>query len=141
MKTFSYSYDPAGNRLTEQIDGTISHFFYNALNELTSSDGTGGDAVTYEWDAEHRLTSMSSGNKSTQFTYDGLGRRVGIRQLVDGSEVSNRRFVWCDDVICEERNLSGAVLKRFFDEGMKVENGPAAGASSIHVIIWALFGS
>jgi RHS repeat-associated protein len=64
---------------------------------------------------------------STQFTYDGLGRRVGIRQLLDGTEVSNRRFLWCDSDICEERTQDGAVAKRYFIQGMKIENGPAAG--------------
>jgi RHS repeat-associated protein len=52
---------------------------------------------------------------------------VGIRQLASGSEVSNRRFIWCEDEICEERTPSGAVLKRFFDQGMKIESGLAAG--------------
>jgi RHS repeat-associated protein len=67
------------------------------------------------------------GNQRTEFTYDGLSRRVAIRQLVNGSEVSRRRFVWCGDEICEERDGTGAVTKRFFPQGMKVESGPAAG--------------
>lgn len=39
VKTFGYSYDPAGNRLTEQVDATTRQFSYNALNELTSIEG------------------------------------------------------------------------------------------------------
>jgi RHS repeat-associated protein len=127
LRTFNYTYDPAGNRLSEQIDATTSHFSYNALNELTSSDVPSGNAATYEWDAENRLTRLSAGNQSTQFAYDGLGRRVGIRQLVNGSEASNRWFVWCDNEICEERTPSGAVSKRFFDQGMKMEIGLVTG--------------
>jgi hypothetical protein len=30
-------------------------------------------------------------------------------------------------MICEERDAAGAVTKRFFPQGMKVESGPAAG--------------
>jgi RHS repeat-associated protein len=71
--------------------------------------------------------AVHSGNESTQFSYDGFGRRVGIRELVDGSVVSERRFLWCDDNICEERAPSGAVSKRFFDQGMQLENGPTTG--------------
>ena len=126
--SFKYSYDPAANRLSEQIDTTTTNFSYNALNELTSSDGAGGVASTYQWDAEQRLTTLNAGNESTQFTYDGRGRCVGIRQLTGGSEVSNRRFIWCDGKVCEERTSIGTVVKRFFEQGMHLESGPTTGA-------------
>lgn len=125
-QTFGYSYDPASNRLTEQVDATIRQFSYNALNQLTSIEGDASPAATYQWDAEHRLISVSSGNQTTQFTYDGLGRRVGIRQSVDNSEVSNRWFVWCDDEICEERTVNNSVSKRFFQQGIQLNGGPSA---------------
>jgi len=127
VKIFGYTYDPAGNRLIEQIDASSQQFSYNALNQLTSVKGGSGLSATYQWDAEHRLISMTSGNQVMKFTYDGFGRRVGIRKLVNDSEVSNRRFVWCDNEVCEECDASGAVLKRFFLQGMKVETGAAAG--------------
>jgi YD repeat-containing protein len=73
LKTFNYSYDPAGNRLTERIDATTRQFSYNALNELTSIEGDADLDATYQWDAEHRLISITSGNQNTEFTYDGLG--------------------------------------------------------------------
>jgi RHS repeat-associated protein len=46
---------------------------------------------------------------------------------VNGTEVSNRRFVWCDNEICEEQTPAGIVTKRFFNEGMKVETGLEVG--------------
>jgi RHS repeat-associated protein len=129
VKTFDYSYDPASNRLTEQVDATVRQFSYNALNELTSIEGdTSLATTTYQSDAEHRLTSVTSGIQKTEFTYDGLGRRVGLRQLVNGAEVSDRRFVWCDNELCEERTPGGVVSKRFFAQGVKVETAGAAGA-------------
>lgn len=127
VKTFGYSYDLASNRLTEQIDATLRQFSYNALNELTSVEGDASPSVTYQWDAEQRLISVSSGNQETLFTYDGLGRRVGICQLMNGTEVSNRRFVWCDSEICEERDLTGTVLKQYSPQGMKLEAGATTG--------------
>ena len=128
VKTFGYSYDPASNRLIEKIDATTRQFSYNALNELTSIENDTSPTTTYQWDAEHRLISIASGNQNTEFTYDGLGRRVGIRQGVNGAEVSSRRFLWCDDEICEERTSAGIVSKRFFFQGMKVESGVTAGS-------------
>jgi RHS repeat-associated protein len=116
VKTFNYSYDPAGNRLTERIDATTRQFSYNALNELTSIEGDADLDATYQWDAEHRLISITSGNQNTEFTYDGLGHRVGIRFLVNGA-----------DEICEERTPAGIVSKRFFLQGMKVETGVTSG--------------
>jgi RHS repeat-associated protein len=71
--------------------------------------------------------AVTVGNQRTEFTYDGLSRRVAIRQLVNGSEISLRRFVWCGREICEERDAAGAVTKRFFPQGMKVESGPSSG--------------
>jgi RHS repeat-associated protein len=135
-KVFQYTYDLAGNRLTERItEQTFSAtkilsdntFSYNALNQLTSVSGGASAEATYEWDAEQRLVAVNSGNERTQFTYDGLGRRVGIRKLVDGSEVSNRLFVWCDNEICEERTPSGNVSKRFFHQGMEISSGANTG--------------
>ena len=53
-------------------------------------------------------------NAQSSLTMD-LGRRVGIRQLTNGSEVSFRHFVWCGHEICEERRMgwwrSGSSLK------------------------------
>jgi RHS repeat-associated protein len=84
-------------------------------------------ARTNEWDAEDRLIAVTTGNQRTEFTYDGYGRRVGIRQLVNGAEVSHRRFVWCESEVCEERNANGTLVKRFFPEGVKIETGPVTG--------------
>jgi RHS repeat-associated protein len=128
LKLLAYTYDLAGNRSFEHVDDTTSRYSYNALNELISSEGAGGVDVVYHWDAENRLADVVAGNQITQFTYDGLGRRVGIRQLANGAEVSNRRFVWCDNELCEERTLGGSVSKRFFAQGMKVEAGTAVGS-------------
>lgn len=129
VNTFAYAYDPADNRLTERVGGTIHQTTYNALNQLSSSTVPGA-LRTNEWDALDRLTAVVSGNERTEFTYDGLSRLASIRKLVNGAEVSHRRFVWCGGQICEERDAAGAVTKRYFPQGMKVESGPAAGTYS-----------
>jgi RHS repeat-associated protein len=123
-----YTYDPAGNRLIEQIGTTTNIASYNALNELTTSTASLANAATNEWDAEQRLAAVTAGNQRTEFAYDGLGRRTGIRLLVNGIEVSNRRFLWNGNDIAEERTVAGAVAKRFFGQGMTLEAGPNAGS-------------
>jgi RHS repeat-associated protein len=125
ISTFIYSYDPAANRLTEQVSSSNYTATYNALNQISTS--TSGVTRTNEWDAQDRLVAVNIGNQRTEFTYDGLSRRVSIRHLTNGVEVTFRRFVWCDGEICEERNAAGSVTKRFFPQGMKVETGPNAG--------------
>jgi RHS repeat-associated protein len=125
--TFAYTYDPAANRLTEQVGASNFTATYNALNEVSTTTVPGA-ARTNEWDARDRLAAVTVGNQRTEFTYDGVGRRVAIRGLVNGSEISYRRFLWCGGEICEERDAAGAVIKRFFSNGMKIESGPAAGS-------------
>lgn len=121
-----YTYDPAANRLSEQIGTTTTHLSCNALNELTASDAPGA-AVTYQWDAEHRLVSATSGSQSTELTYDGHGRCTGISQSVGGAEISSRLFLWAGGQISEERAPDGTVSKRFFRQGVTLETGSTPG--------------
>jgi RHS repeat-associated protein len=127
VNSFSYSYDPAANRLTEQIGPSNSSATYNGLNQIRT---TTAPEITSsnEWDALDRLVAVNVGTERSEFTYDGASRMTSIRKLINRSEVSIRRFVWCGDEICEERDSAGVVTKRFFGQGMKVESGPSAGA-------------
>ena len=123
---FAYSYDLAGNRLTEQVGASNHTATYNALNQISTTTAP-GLGRTNEWDALDRLVAVNVGNQRTEFTYDGLSRRMAIRKLVNGSEVSHRRFVWSGSEICEERDASGVVTKRFYPQGMRLETGANAG--------------
>jgi RHS repeat-associated protein len=127
ISTFAYAYDFAGNRVTEQAGSSNYAATYNALNQINTATAP-AVSHTNEWDAMNRLVAVQAGNQRTEFTYDGLARLTSIRKRVGGSEVSFRRFVWCDDMPCEERDVSGAVTKRFFHQGMKQESGPNAGS-------------
>jgi RHS repeat-associated protein len=129
VDVFAYTYDLAGNRLTEQVGGSNYTATFNALNQISTTTTASGALHTNEWDAVNRLTAVNAGNQRTEFAYDGLSRMVGIRKLVNGSEVSYRRFVWCGEQICEERDAAGAnVSKRFYAQGVKLETGASAGA-------------
>jgi RHS repeat-associated protein len=127
VNSFAYTYDPLGNRLSEQTGSSNYIATYTALNQVNTSTAPGASR-TNEWDAENRLVAVNAGNTRTEFAYDGESRLSAIRQLTNGTEVSFRRFVWCDN-ICEERDASGAVTtKRFWDQGVKIETGANAGS-------------
>lgn len=72
---YQYTYDGAGNRLSQMVNGTTTTYSYNAGNELTAnSSGT-----TYSYDADGNLTGSSAGlaltynskNQTTQFVLGG----------------------------------------------------------------------
>jgi len=92
---------------------------HDANGNLTS-DGTNG----YFYDAENRLLQITypgSGNNS-QFTYDALGHRVKIVERSGGSITATRQFVWLPGAAqpSEERDGSGAVVKRFYGLGQQI---------------------
>jgi RHS repeat-associated protein len=127
VNTFAYTYDQAGNRLTEQAGSSTYDATFNALNQISTTTAP-VPGRTNEWDVANRLTAVNLGNTRTEFSYDGLSRPVAIRKLVNGAEVSFRRFVWCGRQLCEERDASGAnVTKRFFAQGVQLATGPNSG--------------
>ena len=128
IKAFRYAYDPNDNRFMEVADAVTNTTTYNALNQISTSTISSASR-TNEWDAEDRLVAVIAGNQRTEFAYDGESRLRSIRFLTNGSQVSLRRFVWCDDALCEERDASGGtVTKRFITQGMKIETGTNMGS-------------
>jgi RHS repeat-associated protein len=126
INSFAYGYDPAGNRVGELASGATNSATYNALNQLATTT-TSGLSHTNEWDAANRLVAVTTENNRTEFSYDGFGRTASIRKMTDGVEISFRRLVWSANVLCEERDAAGAVTKRFFPQGVRLESGPNAG--------------
>jgi len=129
---YAYTYDPAGNRLTETIDGSTTTGSYNVLNQLGTLT-SGGAAVlplqTYEWDAENRLTviNYTGTNQRSEFSYDGLGRRIRIAERTNGVLQGDSRYVWCGNEICEVRDSGGAnVARRLFKQGEVLVGSPNA---------------
>jgi RHS repeat-associated protein len=112
--------DYSGNLRTNTYDvsqsGSTTSYTYDSNGNLTG-DGT----RTFEWDAENRLLAVEAGTHRSEFTYDGLGRRVRIVEKVSGSTTSDHWFLWCGIEMCEERNSAGStVTKRFFGQGVEI---------------------
>lgn len=86
--TVSYSYDPAGNRLTETEGGSTTNYTYDAAGQLASVGSesyaydeagnlTQAGSDSYSWDHDSRLVSAEVGSHNATYTYDGDGVRVG----------------------------------------------------------------
>jgi RHS repeat-associated protein len=118
IRDYAYSYDRAGNRLSETIDGGApTTYSYNAANQISNagfafdnngnmtSDGTN----THVWDRANRLKSMGG----SSYAYDGLGNRVSqtisqdiISYLLD-VQPGLTRVIAADDGTNTERYIHG----------------------------------
>ncbi len=101
----------------------------NSASQTLTYDADGNltvDAVCdriLSWDAKNRLTQIARGTNTTQISYDGLDRWVQILEKAGTTTNSVKRFVWCGLDLCEERDQSGAVVKRFFPQGAEGVGG------------------
>ena len=95
--------------------------YQHDLNGNLINDG----ARAFEWDAENRLVAVTitaTGHRS-EFGYDGMGRRVCIRELdPDQTQTlqvtSDKKYLWDGVEIAEERSTDGStVLRRFYQQG------------------------
>lgn len=97
-----------------------------ALNDQAYSYDDNGNLLSdgersYSWDAEDRLVKItypSQSGKQTEFTYDGLGRRVIIATTpAGGGDSTTTNYLWCGDRICQSRGSGGLTQRSYFDEG------------------------
>jgi len=98
-RSFQYSYDAAGNRLTQSVCAgagctpVTTNYVYDNANRLTSVNGVAqtwdnngnllsDGASTYSYDAANRLKSVSNQSTVSSYQYNGLGDRLS--QTVNG---------------------------------------------------------
>jgi RHS repeat-associated protein len=111
----------------------------NNLNQITNLSGqaythdangnlTSDGARTYSWDAENRLvgiTYVAQPGKATAFTYDGLGRRAAIIETAAGGGTPTMTtYLWCGLTLCQARDASGTVIRKYAAEGEVRMGGP-----------------
>ncbi len=79
-----------------------------------------GDGLrTYQWDAENRLVKISyvGTARSTEFSYDGLSRRIGLVEKNGATVLQARQFIWEGLRIAAERDAAGQLVRRYWSEG------------------------
>ncbi|HYR83403.1 MAG TPA: RHS repeat-associated core domain-containing protein [Terriglobia bacterium] len=113
VKATDYSGNTRTNTYDINASGSTKAFTHDSNGNVTS-DGT----RTFEWDAENRLLAVNNGTHRSEFSYDGLSRRVRIVEKDNSVTTSDTRFLWCNLELCEERDSTGGtVTKRFFPQG------------------------
>ncbi|PZF14440.1 hypothetical protein DEI98_01925 [Curtobacterium sp. MCLR17_034] len=96
--TWTYTYDSAGNRLTETVTGdrsTSQALKFNAVGQITNSgysyDGTGNmtaaPGATFTYNGAQQMTSSTKDGKKTTYTYAGADmNRLLSQRTEDGPE-------------------------------------------------------
>jgi RHS repeat-associated protein len=121
VSTSAWAYDKAGNRTSETINGVTTTATHNALNELIATTAA-LPPVTYEWDAENRLIAINQGTKRSEFTFDGLGRRVKLIEKESSLIVQRLSYLFDGLQLRETRDNTGSLKeKRFFSQGFQSE--------------------
>lgn len=112
-----YTYDAVGNRTTASLNGAVTNYTINNLNQLTAVNSTSFsfddrgnltyDGVFYKtYDAENRLIRDSASPASViTYTYDAIGRRVA--KTTNGNTL---KYTFSGAAPIEERNNSNVLL-------------------------------
>lgn len=117
-KSYTYTYEPAGNRLSETDNGTTRNFTYNSLNELKSTEGWNPAATQYEWDGANRLHSVVAGNQRWNLAYDHFGMVKRVTASLSGVITDDKIFVRHATELVGEFNSQGERTNLFYTQGM-----------------------
>ena len=144
-----FTYDPAGNRLSQNIHGVTTNYTYNELDQLLTAGST-----QYQYDPRGNLTSAVSAAGTIQYGYDDAQDRLTSVTLPDGTNIANtydyagRRvkqvigtqttnYLWDElspygDVILETDN-NGRILASYTLAGTELVSQSRNGATSYYL--------
>lgn len=121
-----YNYDPAGNRISSSVNGILTSYTVNQLNQyiqvgdktyqydadgnLTRIDG-GGQVWSFTYNRENRLVSATTPQGSFAYDYDALGNRSAVIANGQRTEFQADPFGWGD--VIAEYNSSGGLIANY----------------------------
>ena len=83
-----YVYDAAGNRISETVNGVVTTYVTNNVNEYTSSTTVGVGTTTYQYDLDGNLIAKTDHHRYTLIVDgtapDGVTNTLGL--LLDGTD-------------------------------------------------------
>lgn len=83
-------------------------------NLTTETNTTQGTVRTFEWDSMDNLVAINSGTKRSEFQYNAQKQRIGIKEKISGTVVSDKKFIWLGSTLAEQRSADGATLEKEF---------------------------
>ena len=105
-KSYTYSYDGIGNRLTANENSTVTNYTSNLLNQYTlinsavpnyDADGnmtTSGNGWGYTYNGENRITQATKGSITVTVAYDYAGRRISKTVTASGVVQNSYKYVY-----------------------------------------------
>jgi RHS repeat-associated protein len=112
--------DTNGNNTTNHYNVAVTGSGSKTLVYDANGNLTGDGTRTFEWDALNHLTAVTSGTHRSEFTYNGLSKRVKIVEKDNGAVTSTKNLIWVGSEIAEERDASNNVTKRYYPQGMQL---------------------
>ena len=75
IQDLQYTYDAAGNRISETDNGIITTYTVNNVNQYAASTTTGQGTTAYQYDADGNLIAMTApGVATTTYTYSEVNQ-------------------------------------------------------------------
>ena len=105
-KSYAYSYDGIGNRLTANENSAVTNYTSNLLNQYTlinntapeyDADGnmtTSGNGWVYTYNGENRITQATKGSTTVTMAYDYAGRRISKTVTASGIVQNAYKYVY-----------------------------------------------
>jgi RHS repeat-associated protein len=82
----TYAYDSVSNRVSKNVDGVVTSYTYNNLNQLTGKTG-----ITYQYNLNGNRTKKTEGARTTTYTYDGFNR-LSRATIQEGANVAVEEY-------------------------------------------------
>jgi len=139
----SFNYDEVGNRIDSNQNGLSSFNDANQLeqdgNSTYSYDNNGNliqktdaslQSTVYEYDAENKLIRVASLDKTVNYMYDGLGRRIE-KEVTETAVTNVTQYIYDNEDILLELDGSNNITARYthgpgIDEPLIVEKSGAS---------------
>ena len=134
----TFSYDPLGNRISSNQNGSsafnqanelledvkFTYQYDNNGNMIQKTAKAGGAITTYEYDAENKLVRIVSPANTVKYRYDGLGRRVEKEVIAGTTTIA--KYIYDNEDILLELDGTNAIIGRYthgpgIDEPLIVE--------------------